>query len=113
MVITLATYRKGTNAAHVQYNPQTKKVFVMHEDKNGHSQFPCQYDNGEIVYDYIPVKYIRPAIEKAFRCKKALEFAQKYPGWHSFADDVLDVIHDLQVAKMVTIFEAGQQFMIV
>jgi hypothetical protein len=112
-LITLATYKKGTNAAHVQYNPQTKQVFVMHEDKNGHSQFPTMYDDGRIAYDRVPVKYIRPAIEKAFRAKKALEFSQRNAGWHTFAACESDVIHDLQAAGMVVVFESGNQFMIV
>lgn len=113
MLITLATYRKGTNAAHVMYNPQEKKVHVMHEDKDGASQFPVMYNDGRIAYDRVPVKYIRPAIEKAYRAKKALEFAQRNPGWHSFAPNESDVIHDLQAAGVVMIFEAGNQFMIV
>lgn len=112
MLITLASYRKGTNAAYVMYNPKNKSVHVMHEDKDGASQFPVQYNNGQIAYDRIPVKYIRPSIEKAFRAKKAFEFAQCNPGWHTFDYSESDVIHDLQAAGMVIIFEAGNQFMI-
>jgi len=113
MLITLATYRKGTNAAHVMYNPQEKRVHVMHEDKNGASQFPVQYDDGQIAYDRTPVQYIRPAIEKAFRAKKALEFAQRNPGFNTFDQSESDVVHDLEAAGMVIVFEAGNQYMIV
>jgi len=110
MLITLATYRKNKNAAHVMCNPSTRQIHVMIEDKNGATQFPTMYEDGRIAYDRVPVKYIRPAIEKAFRCKKALEFAQKYPGWHSFAACESDVIHDLQAAGAALVYEDGQQF---
>jgi hypothetical protein len=113
MLITVTTYRKGTNAAHVLYNPQDRRIHVMHEDKNGASQFPVMYADGRIAYDRIPVQYIRPAITKAFRAKKAFEFAQRHPGWHTFDKSESDVIHDLQAAKLVIVFEAGNQFMIV
>lgn len=112
MLLTLATYRKGTNAAHVMYNLQDRRIHVMHEDKDGATQFPVQYQDGRIAYDRIPVQYIRPAIAKAFRAKMALEFVQKYPGWHTFDKSESDVIHDLQAAGMVIVFEAGNQFMI-
>lgn len=113
MLTTLATYRKGKNAAHVMYSAHDRRIHIMHEDKNGATQFPVMYKDGQIAYDRSPVEYIRPAIEKAFRAKKAFEFVQRNPGWHSFAKCESDVIHDLQAAGVVLVFEAGNQFMIV
>ena len=118
MVVTLITYKQYAQKVHLCKEIPANTVFVMHEGKEGLSQYPVQYEDGRIAYDYPErvSKAIKPFVELAFIAKKAWEFANKYEGWHTY--DLLDkrlirVLRALQEAKEIAIYEAGHQFQIV
>jgi len=79
MLITLATYREGTQAAYVVQNPRTRKISIMHEDKKGYTQFPVKYADGRIAYDYPErvTPYGRILVSRAFVAADVLAFARR------------------------------------
>lgn len=122
MLITLITYTKGAQKAHLMENPQTKELHVMHEDKNGFTQFPM-ITNGYafdprcevLAYDYPErvSKGIVPMLIKAHHAKKMLEFARRNAGYHSISKHNRydwGIAEDLQRAQRLTLWEATQQF---
>jgi hypothetical protein len=65
----------------------TNDYFLMIENKDHFTDYPLQYDNGQIVYsnpEEFP-RYIKNECAYMFEVLKMFEFLKKYPGeWHSY-----------------------------
>ena len=119
MLITLVTYTKGAQKAHLMERSDTKELYVMHEDKNGLTQFPSITDDDPmcevLAYDYPErvSKGIVPLLIKAHHAKKMLEFARRHPGYHSISRrNRYDwrIAEDLQRAARLALWENTSQF---
>ena len=110
----LKTFRKGAQSVHLVQGT-TGIIHVMHEDKNGLSQFPVKYRDGRIAYDHPERvnKGIKPLVERAFHAKHMIDFAEKYKGLHGISTGdkyTLNLALELAKSNLIKWHDDTRQF---